>query len=225
LNSSAIKPENPSKDGYDFAGWYLGEDEYQFDSNVTGNITLKAHWTPASTSVAITTAAIENVKFDYQPDEAPKATAWVSESDADKYEIVYECWQQFENNAPVAAWYSDNGSHGSLPVITAFESGKEYVYFVMLKPKDGYSFSNETAVTVNGESVKSSLSGEFLYVPAVKTIKPAERKPIKLIEINDVTTSFKEGDVPVFTGKVPADALYYIDYEGWASKDAGVTSS
>ena len=38
----------------------------------------------------------------------------------------------------------------------------------MLKQKNGYSFSSETAVTVNGESVKSSLSGEFLYLPAVR---------------------------------------------------------
>ena len=179
----------------------------------------------AAESESITSATVQNAKFNYQPGDTPQATAWVAVDDTDKYEIAYECWQQFENNEPVAAWYSDNGSHGSLPVITAFESGKEYVYFVMLKPKDGYSFSSETAVTVNGESVKSSLSGEFLYVPAVKSINPVERKPIELIEISDVTTSFKVGDTPVFTGKVSADALYYIDYEGWNSKDAGVTSS
>lgn len=82
------------------------------------NITLKAHWTPTAASTAITTATIENVKFNYQPGDAPQATAWISESDTDKYEIAYECWQQFENNNPVAAWYSDNGSHGALPTIT-----------------------------------------------------------------------------------------------------------
>ena len=215
LNSSAIKPENPSKDGYDFAGWYLGEDEYQFDSNVTGNITLKAHWTPASTSVAITTAAIENVKFDYQPDEAPKATAWVSESDADKYEIVYECWQQFENNQPVAAWYSDNSSQGSLPVITKFESGKSYVYSIMLKPKDGYSFTGETTVTINGENVSSPFTGGVMYIPAVKTINILTVETIDVVEINDATISFKDGDKPVFTGKVPDDAKYAYRCEWW----------
>ena len=224
-NTSAIKPADPKKDGYDFVGWYLGDTQYTFDTKITGDITLKAHWTPKSASTTITSAAVQNVNFNIQPGDAPQATAWVAVDDTDKYEIAYECWQQFENNEPVAAWYSDNGSHGSLPTITEFESGKEYVYFVMLKQKDEYSFSSETAVTVNGESVKSSLSGEFLYVPAVKSIKPVERKPIELIEINNVTTSFKVGDTPVFTGKVPADAPYYIDYEGWNSKDAGVTSS
>ncbi len=113
----------------------------------------------------IPVATIENAKFNYQPGDAPQATAQVTAADAEKYEIDYECWQQFENNEPVAAWYSDNGSHGSLPTITEFESGKRYVYSLMLKPKDGYSFSNETTVTVNGESVKSSLSGGIPVCP------------------------------------------------------------
>ena len=200
---------------------FMDVHEYQ-KYNYTYDLIVQETSQPTNT---ITSAAVQNVNFNIQPGDAPQATAWVAVDDTDKYEIAYECWQQFENNEPVAAWYSDNGSHGSLPTITKFEGGKKYVYFVMLKQKDGYSFSSETAVTVNGESVKSSLSGEFLYVPAVKSINPVERKPIELIEISDVTTSFKVGDTPVFTGKVSADALYYIDYEGWNSKDAGVTSS
>ena len=163
----------------------------------------------------ITAATIENVKFDYQLGDAPQATAWVAIDDMDKYEIAYECWQQFENNEPVAAWYSDNDSHGSLPTITALESGKSYVYSLMLKPKDGYSFSSETAVTVNAESAKSSLSGEFLYVPAVKTITMPTIKVIDVVEINDATVSFKDGDKPVFTGDVPDDVYYVLRAAWW----------
>ena len=174
----------------------------------------------------ITAATIENAKFDYQPGDAPQATAEVTAADADKYEIAYECWQEFENNEPVAAWYSDNGSHGSLPTITEFESGKEYVYFVMLKQKDGYSFSSKTAVTVNGESVKSSLSGEFLYLPAVKTITMPAIKVIDVVEVNDVTVSFKDGDKPVFTGKVPDGADYAFRCEWWSlDENTGIVST
>jgi len=154
------------------AGTALSSDQIQNSVNVrSDNVTFTAQFKQISEypeDSEITTATIENVKFDYQLGDAPQATAWVAIDDMDKYEIAYECWQQFENNEPVAAWYSDNDSHGSLPTITEFESGKKYVYFIMLKPKDGYSFSNEVAMTVNGESVKSSLSGDFLYVLLLK---------------------------------------------------------
>ena len=185
--------------------------EYQ-KYNYTYDLNVQQTGQPEST---ITSAAVQNVKFNYQPGDAPQATAWVAIDNMDKYEIAYECWQQFENNEPVAAWYSDNGAHGSLPTITEFESGEKYVYFLMLKPKDGYSFSNEAAVTVNGESVKSSLSGEFLYVPAVKTITMPTLTVIDVVEINGATVSFQDGDKPVFTGDVPDDVYYVLRAAWW----------
>ena len=166
----------------------------------------------------INNVCIENVKFDYRSGDAPQATAEVYNADADKYEIAYECWQEFENNEPVAAWYSDNGSHGSLPKITEFESGKKYVYFLMLKPKDGYSFNSETTVTVNGESVKSSLSGEYLYVPAVKTITPTKQNTvITSAAVENVKLDYKDGETPRTTATAAtADRdKYDILYECW----------
>ena len=179
---------------------------------------------PATES--ITSAAVQGVNFNYQPGDAPQATAEVYNADADKYEIVYECWQEFEGNEPVAAWYSDNGSHGSLQTIKEFESGKKYVYFLMLKPKDGYSFRKDTVMTVNGESVKTNLSGAFLYVPSVKTITMPTVKVIDVVEINNVTVSFKDGDKPVFTGKIPDGANYNYDCEWWEldSKTGAISS-
>ena len=177
-----------------------------------------------SESESISFANVQNTDFNWQLDTGPQATAGVPNYDADKYEIAYECWQEFENNEPVAAWYSDNGSHGSLPTITKFKSGKEYVYSLMLKPKDGYSFSDETVVTVNGETVKSSLSGEFLYVPAIKTITmPAssENEALENLNVNDVKTDYAPGEAPRATATIPsADAdKYEIAYECWEEMD------
>lgn len=177
-----------------------------------------------SESESISFANVQNTNFNWQLDTGPQATAGVPNYDADKYEIAYECWQEFENNEPVAAWYSDNGSHGSLPTITKFKSGKEYVYSLMLKPKDGYSFSDETVVTVNGETVKSSLSGEFLYVPAIKTITmPAssENEALKNLNVNDVKTDYAPGEAPRATATIPAADVdkYEIAYECWEEMD------
>ena len=168
-----------------------------------------------SQSGTITSATVENAKFDYHSGDTPQATAQVSAADQNKYEIEYECWQQFENNNPVAAWYSDNGSHGSLPTITEFESGKRYVYSIMLKPKDGYSFSSETVVTVNGQKVSAPFVGGSMYIPSIKTITINPVTAIDVVEINDVTVSFNDGDKPVFTGKVPDGADYAYRCEWW----------
>ena len=191
----------------------------------TYDLTVQENSQPANT---ITSAAVQNVKFNYQPGDAPQATAEVYNADADKYEIAYECWQEFENNEPVAAWYSDNGSHGSLPKITEFESGKKYVYFLMLKPKDGYSFNSETTVTVNGESVKSSLSGEYLYLPAVKTITPTKQNStLTAIDVENVKLDYQPGDAPRASAKKTGtnQDKYDISYECWKKqeKDANDT--
>lgn len=191
----------------------------------TYDLTVQENSQPANT---ITSAVVKNVKLDYQPGDAPQATAEVYNADADKYEIAYECWQEFENNEPVAAWYSDNGSHGSLPKITEFESGKKYVYFLMLKPNNGYSFNSETTVTVNGESVKSSLSGEYLYVPAVKTITPTKQNStLTAIDVENVKLDYQPGDAPRASAKKAGtnQDKYDISYECWKKqeKDANDT--
>lgn len=213
------------------AGTALSSDQLQNKITVKSDVTFTAHFKQISEypdDSVITSAAVQNVKFNYQPGDAPQATAEVYNADADKYEIAYECWQEFENNEPVAAWYSDNSSHGSLPTITEFENGKRYVYSLMLKPKDGYFFSNETAVTVNGESVKSSLSGEYLYVPAVKTITPTKQNStLTAVDVENVKLDYQPGDAPRASAKKTGtnQDKYDISYECWEKneKDANDT--
>ena len=198
--------------------------EYQ-KYNYTYDLNVQQTGQPEST---ITAATIQDVNFNYQPGDAPQATAEVYNDDADKYEIAYECWQEFENNEPVAAWYSDNGSHGSLPTITEFESGKKYVYFLMLKPKNGYSFNSETTVTVNGESVKSSLSGEYLYVPAVKTITPTKQNStLTAIDVENVKLDYQPGYAPRASAKKAGtnQDKYDISYECWEKNEKDANDS
>ena len=174
LNSPAIKPADPKKDGYDFAGWYLGDTQYTFDTKITTDITLKAHWTPTSASTAITAATIQDVNFNYQPGDAPRATAAVAAADQGKYRIADEWWQELnENDEPVAIWHSDDGAYSTLPTFTAFESGKKYVYSILLLPERGYDFVREVAATVNGNTVTAVPGTDgYLSLPNVKTITP-----------------------------------------------------
>ena len=62
----AIEPDVPSRQGYQFTDWYLDDTKYDFDTAVTGNMTLTAKWTvcdhkgstaqPTCTTPAICTA-------------------------------------------------------------------------------------------------------------------------------------------------------------------------
>ena len=231
LNSPAIKPADPKKDGYDFAGWYLGDTQYTFDTKITTDITLKAHWTPTSASTAITAATIQDVNFNYQPGDAPRATAAVAAADQGKYRIADEWWQELnENDEPVAIWHSDDGIYSTLPTITAFESGKKYVYSVLLLPERGYDFGREVAATVNGSTVTAVPGTDgYLSLPHVKTMIPTESEnpaAIDLIEIHDVTVSFKDGDKPVFTGSVSENAAYAFRCEWWSlDSNTGILST
>lgn len=207
--------------------------EYQ-KYNYTYDLTVQENSQPAST---ITSAVVQNVKFNYQPGDAPQATAEVYNADADKYEIAYECWQQFKGNEPVAAWYSDNGAHGSLPTITEFESGEKYAYFLMLKAKNGRTFAatdSGLTVTVNGwtveqQNISVNLDGQSVYVTGIATItptKPVEPKEIEVIEINNATLTFKDGDKPVFTGTVPENDQYAFRCEWWSlDENTGIVST
>ncbi len=41
----ATEPADPTREGFDFDGWYLGGEKYDFDTPVTSDITLTAKWT------------------------------------------------------------------------------------------------------------------------------------------------------------------------------------
>ena len=128
----------------------------------------------AAASTAITTVDVANVKLNYQPGDAPRATAAVAAADQGKYRIADEWWQELnENDEPVAIWHSDDGIYSTLPTITAFESGKKYVYSILLLPERGYDFGREVAATVNGSTVTAVPGTDgYLSLPNVKTITP-----------------------------------------------------
>ena len=61
LNAPAVKPADPKKSGYKFDGWYLEDTQYAFDTNVTKDITLKAHWTSVTPSEKYTVTYTDGV--------------------------------------------------------------------------------------------------------------------------------------------------------------------
>ena len=179
----------------------------------------------------INNVCIENVKFAYRSGDAPQATAEVYNADADKYEIAYECWQEMENGEPVAFWYSDESKYTpSLKKITQFEEGKTYMYSIELREKNGYTFADNCSVTINGNPISATANAvktvDGLFVMNVETIRPEATKKISVIEINNATLTFKDGDKPGFTGTVPENDQYAFRCEWWSlDENTGIVST
>ena len=239
--------------GYEFAYWTADAAVYQVGSNaaisagtalsseqlqntitVKSDVTFTAHFKQISEYPEvseISTVEIIGATLSYNPGDTPQATAAVAAADQGKYRIADEYWQELnENDVAVAVWHSDDGAYSTLPTITAFESGNKYVYSVLLMPEREYDFGREVAATVNGNAVTAVPATDgYLSLPNVKTIIPTESynpTVIDLIEINDVTVSFKDGDKPKFTGSVPDNAGYAFRCEWWSlDGDTGIVST
>lgn len=174
---------------------------------------------------------IENVKFDYRPGDAPQATAQVEDSSSDRYEVAYECWEEMENGEPVAFWYSDESKYiPSMKRITQFEDGKTYMYSIELKQKDGYTFADNCSVMINWSPISATANVvktvDGLFAMNVETIRPQSTKEISVIEINNATLTFKDGDKPVFTGTVPENDQYAFRCEWWSlDENTGIVST
>ena len=64
----AVRPADPVRTGYTFAGWYLDGEVYDFDTPVTTDLTLTAHWTANQYTITFDTAggsAIAPITQDY----------------------------------------------------------------------------------------------------------------------------------------------------------------
>ena len=170
----------------------------------------------------INNAYIRNVKFAYRSGDAPQATAEVLVDPLfEEYEIAYECWEEMENGEPVAFWYSDESKYTpSMKKITQFEEGKTYMYSIELREKNGYTFADNCSVTINGNPISATANAvktvDGLFVMNVDMINPKPAfKEISVVEINNATLTFKDGDKPVFTGTTPDDAPYVLVFEEW----------
>ena len=93
------------------------------------------------------------------------------------------------------------------------------MYSISLKAREGNTFASNSKVMINGTNVNSANvtnTGTVLFVVAVRTIKPETLQTINVIEINNVTITFKDGDKPVFTGDVPDNEDYAFRGEWWS---------
>lgn len=178
-------------------------DDYYIRYNIDSAITLAA-----PENETLENLNVNDVKTDYAPGEAPRATATIPAADAEKYEIAYECWEEMDGSdpahlEPVAFWYSDPAKYPTgARRIEHFEEGKFYMHSVELRLKGNNTLAEDYNVNINGQwasNTVKTINGVFAPNAANMLCEQPidEWRAIDVIEINGATTTFKAGDRPV----------------------------
>lgn len=218
---------------YEGSSTILNETRYDYYLRyaINSEITLVA-----SENEALHNLDVNDVKTDYAPGEAPRATATIPAADADKYEIAYECWEEMEldmesgESVPVAFWYSDPAKYTpGMKKIDHFEEGKFYMYSVELKLKGDNTVADDCMMYVNGHWAHHIKTVNGVFAPNADNMlceQPIDEwRAIEVIEINGATTTFKAGDKPVFTANVPTGSNSLPQCEYWTGSDGSEVNS
>lgn len=218
---------------YEGSSTILNETRYDYYLRyvINSEITLVA-----SENEALHNLNVNDVKTDYAPGEAPRATATIPAADADKYEIAYECWEEMEldmesgESVPVAFWYSDPAKYPTgARRIEHFEEGKFYMYSVELRLKGDNTVGNDCMMYVNGHWTHHIKTVSGVFAPNADNMlceQPIDEwRAIDVIEINGATTTFKAGDKPVFTANVPTGSNSLPQCEYWTGSDGSEVNS
>ncbi len=218
---------------YEGSSTILNETRYDYYLRyaINSKITLVA-----SENEALENLNVNDVKTDYAPGEAPRATATIPAADADKYEIAYECWEEMEldmesgESVPVAFWYSDPAKYTpGMKKIDHFEEGKFYMYSVELRLKGDNTVADDCNMNVNGRWVHHIKTANGVFAPNADNMlceQPIDEwRAIDVIEINGATTTFKAGDKPVFTANVPTGSNSLPQCEYWTGSDGSEVNS
>ena len=218
---------------YEGSSTILNETRYDYYIRyvINSEITLDA-----SENEALENLNVNEVKTDYAPGEAPRATATIPAADADKYEIAYECWEEMEldmesgESAPVAFWYSDPAKYTpGMKKIDHFEEGKFYMYSVELRLKGDNTVADDCNMNVNGHWAHHIKTANGVFAPNADNMlceQPIDEwRAIDVIEINGATTTFKAGDKPVFTANVPTGSNSLPQCEYWTGSDGSEVNS
>lgn len=218
---------------YEGSSTILNETRYDYYLRyvINSEITLVA-----SENEALHNLDVNDVKTDYAPGEAPRATATIPAADADKYEIAYECWEEMEldmesgESVPVAFWYSDPAKYTpGMKKIDHFEEGKFYMYSVELRLKGDNTVADDCNMNVNGHWAHHIKTANGVFAPNADNMlceAPIDEwRAIDLIEINGAMTTFKAGDRPVFTAGTPAGSDSILQCEFWTGSDGSEVNS
>lgn len=225
---TAIEPDVPSRQGYQFTDWYLDDTKYGFNAAVTGDMTLTARWTVNQYTITFDTdggSTVAPITQDY-------GTAITAPEAPTKIGYTFAGWNPeipatmpAENLTITAQWRYNGGSSGgssSYPITIPgkTENGSVTVspknasagstVTITVKPDSGYVLETISVTDKNGNDLKLTDKGNGKYTFTM----PASKVEIK-------ATFMEDNSVLNFFYDVPNDA-YYFEAVKWAAEN-GIT--
>ena len=218
------KPDDPTKEGYTFEGWYLGEDAYDFEAPVTKAITLKAKQTEVSAPVVKHTVTFDTEGgSEVAPVEVTEGDKVTKPVDPTKKGFTFFEWQldgkAYNFDTPVTAnitlkatWeevkytvsFNANGAEGLVPNPIPVSSGESFtIPSGDNLTKEGYLFkewnTNPEGSGISFKEETSVVASENLTLYAI-----FEKTPLSFTKLPDDSYSVKCKDRTVQSVVIPS---------------------
>lgn len=133
-DSKVSKPVDPTKEGYEFAGWYYNDELYDFSKPVTGDIVLEARWNELPEVDGIT---LDQTSLKLSPGGTTTLVATVSPENAYYKSLT---WESSDTSVVTV---DENGN------VTAIKAGNATV---TVKTENG-EFTASATITVSNDVV------------------------------------------------------------------------
>ena len=179
-NTPAAQPDNPTKEGHTFIGWYNGEEKWNFETPVTKNLTLTAKWQINQYTITFDTAGgseVASITQDY-------GTAVTAPANPTKTGYTFAGW---DREIPTAMPAEDM-------TITARWTVNQYT--ITLKPENGgqdivIKQDYGTAITAPANPTKTgyTFAGWDKTIPS--TMPAGDMTITARWQVNQYTITFK----------------------------------
>lgn len=199
-NGTIKKPANPTKEGYTFAGWYYNGKLYDFNTKVTGNIKLEAHWNEEGGD-KVTGVTLNETAISLQPGGTATLVATVKPASAKDKSLT---WSSSDESIVTV---DENGNVKALKVgkatitVTTKDGGYSATVTVTVTndaiPVTGISFADKTL----NLATNSSITLKPTFSPSDATDKRLTWKTsdpnIATVDQNGKVTGKKDGTVTI----------------------------
>ena len=207
----ATKPADPTKEGFIFKGWFVGETAYDFNSAVTGNITLTAKWEEEEPEVIL----VESIDI-----EREKETFNVGESEQLVLDVwPYEAKQELEWTITPAecAMVTEDGTFVAL-------KGSTEIVKVRAEATDGSGVFAEYSVRIFNDIEEMEIKGSALL-----SINSTVKYELNIItEMTQSEIAWSSSDTTVLTvngGNVTAVGIGKATITATSLDSTGTTAS